>query len=85
VLDRLNTASRAVLRAPVSKGAPTKRTNDALVKVTGEALAVVPKATTIDTIVMATAARRGGVVFTSDVGVLLRLQRVFPSVRVFAV
>jgi hypothetical protein len=62
-----------------------QHTDDALVKVTGEALAVVPKATTIDAVVMATAARRGGVVFTSDPGDLLLLQKAFPSVRVLAV
>lgn len=57
-------------------------TDDVLVKLTGEALAAVPKASCVDAMVMATAARRGGVVFTSDVEDLTRLQRVFPSVRV---
>lgn len=57
-------------------------TDDALMKLAGEALAAVPKATCVDAIVMATAARRGGVVFTSDVGDLTRLQAAFPSVRV---
>lgn len=57
-------------------------TDDALVKLTGEALALLPKASCVDAMVMATAARRGGVVFTSDVDDLTRLQRVFPSVRV---
>ncbi len=57
-------------------------TDDALVKLTGEALAQVPRASCVDAMVMATAARRGGVVFTSDVDDLTRLQRVFPSVRV---
>ncbi len=60
-------------------------TDDVLVKLTGEALAAVPKATAIDAMVMATAARRGGVVFTSDVDDLACLQTVFPSVRVLGV
>jgi predicted nucleic acid-binding protein len=57
-------------------------TDEKLVKATGEALARVPGATCIDALVMATAARYGGVVFTSDVSDLLRLQKIFPSVRV---
>jgi hypothetical protein len=59
--------------------------DDVLMKLAGEALAAVPKATCVDAIVMATAARRGGVVFTSDVDDLTRLQAVFPSVRVLGV
>ena len=39
----------------------------------------------VDAIVMATAARRGGVVFTSDVDDLTRLREVFPNVRVLGV
>lgn len=60
-------------------------TDDALVKLTGETLAAIPRATCIDAMVMATAASRGGVVFTSDVGDLTRLQAAFPSVRVLGV
>jgi hypothetical protein len=59
-------------------------TDDALMKIAGEALAAVPEASTIDTIVMAAAARRGGVIYTSDVDDLERLRQVFPSVRVLA-
>ena len=36
-------------------------------KTAGEALAAVPEAIAIDAIVMAAAARKGGVVYTSDV------------------
>ena len=60
-------------------------TDDALMKLAGHALASVPGATTIDAIVMATAAMRSGVVFTSDVDDLMALQRVFPRVRVLSV
>ncbi|HWL85966.1 MAG TPA: hypothetical protein VNO21_09200 [Polyangiaceae bacterium] len=60
-------------------------TDDALMKVAGEALAAIPEATAIDAIVMASAARRGGVVYTSDVDDLSRLQRAFPGVRILSV
>jgi hypothetical protein len=39
---------------------------EALAKSAGEALAAVPGATVVDAIVMASAAARGGVVYTSD-------------------
>jgi hypothetical protein len=59
-----------------------EHTDTVLVRTAGEACAVVKGATTMDAIVMATAARRGGVVYTSDVDDLMALTRVFPSVRV---
>lgn len=59
-------------------------TDDELVRLAGEAQALVPKATTIDAIVMAAAARRGGVVYTSDFDDLERLRAAFPTVRVLA-
>jgi predicted nucleic acid-binding protein len=49
----------------------------------GEAMAAMKDATLVDTIVMASAAARGGAVYTSDVKDLERLRRFFPSVRVF--
>ena len=70
----------AILRCVV-----VEHTDDALVKLAGQALAAVPGASCIDAMVMACAARRGGVVFTSDVEDLLRLQHAFPSVRVLGV
>ncbi len=57
----------------------------ALSRVAGEALAAVASATTIDAIVMASAARRGDVVYTSDFADLERLRTYFPSVRVLTV
>jgi predicted nucleic acid-binding protein len=51
----------------------------------GEAMAAVKGATLVDTIVMASAATRGGAVYTSDVQDLERLRQYFPSVRVFGV
>lgn len=59
--------------------------DDALMKLAGEAQARVRASTAIDAIVMATAARRGGMVLTSDVDDMQRLQTAFPDVRVLGV
>lgn len=59
--------------------------DEELAKIAGEALARVPGATSIDAVVMASAARRGDVVYTSDVDDLASLQRHFRTVRVLAV
>jgi predicted nucleic acid-binding protein len=56
---------------------------EALARLAGEAMAKV-KASSVDAIVMASAAQRGDAVYTSDVGDLERLRAFFPSVRVFA-
>lgn len=56
-----------------------------LARLAGEALAAVREATAIDAIVMASASRRGDVVYTSDFEDLDRLRRYFPSVRILAV
>ena len=56
-----------------------------LARAAGEALAVVRGATTIDAIVMASAARRGDVVLTSDIDDLTRLAAHFPAARVLGV
>ncbi len=76
---------RTDLREKILAAVIVVHTDAALVRSTGEALALVPSATSVDAIVMATAARRGGVVFTSDVDDLMQLQKAFPSVRVLAV
>ncbi len=54
-----------------------------LAKLAGEAMAEVRGATTVDAIVMASAAQRGDAVYTSDVDDLERLRGFFPGVRVF--
>jgi hypothetical protein len=59
-----------------------EHTDTALMKLAGEAVAAVRGAGTVDAIVMASAARRGGVIYTSDVDDLSALTRVFPEVRV---
>ncbi|MDQ3035151.1 MAG: PIN domain nuclease [Myxococcota bacterium] len=56
-----------------------------LARAAGEALAVVPRATTIDAIVTASAARRGDVILTSDPEDLSRLADHFGSVRILAI
>jgi predicted nucleic acid-binding protein len=56
--------------------------SDRLARIAGEALAAVSGATAIDAVVMASAAQRGDVVYTSDVDDLQRFARFFPDVRV---
>ena len=56
-----------------------------LAKLVGEALAAVRGATLVDTIVMASAASRGDIVYSSDLPDLERLRRRFPAVRVLSV
>ncbi|HEX8794517.1 MAG TPA: PIN domain-containing protein [Polyangiaceae bacterium] len=55
-----------------------------LARLAGECLARVEGASTVDAIVMASAAQRGDAVYTSDVADLERLRAFFPPVRVFA-
>jgi len=56
-----------------------------LAKRAGEALAAAAGATMVDAVVMASAAARGDVVYTSDHDDLAALQRRFPDVRLLAV
>jgi predicted nucleic acid-binding protein len=54
-----------------------------LAKLAGETLAIVEGATLVDAIVVASAARRGDLVLTSDAGDLSRIRdAAFPSVRI---
>jgi hypothetical protein len=59
--------------------------DEGLAKAAGEAIAMVPGATAVDAVVMASAARRGDVIYTSDFDDMARLQLHFRSVRVLAV
>lgn len=59
--------------------------SERVARLAGEALGAVGGATAIDAIVMASAALRGGVVYTSDVDDLERLRTHFPTVRVLGV
>jgi predicted nucleic acid-binding protein len=56
-----------------------------LAQTAGEALAAIQSASAIDAVVMASAATRGDVVYTSDIVDLERLRRHFPNVRVLSV
>lgn len=57
-----------------------------LCRAAGEALAAVRHASLADAVVMASASLRGGgVVYTSDLDDLLRLQRHFPTVHVLSI
>ena len=56
--------------------------DERLAKIAGAAAGLVG-ASAVDAIVMASAAQRGDVVFTSDLSDLQRLQRVFPDVKLF--
>ena len=75
---------RSEARDTILGGLRIELLDERLAKLAGEALAAVKGATTVDAIVMASAARRGDVVYTSDVADLGRLQVFFRSVRVLA-
>ena len=55
---------------------------EALAKLAGEVLGAVRGATLVDAVVMASAASRGDIVYSSDVEDLEKLRRVFPGVRI---
>lgn len=78
---RGRTDRRDAILASVDIEVPTIR----LAMSAGEALAAVKRATIVDAIVMASAALRGDVVYTSDMDDLTLLQRYFPAVRLLAV
>ena len=59
--------------------------SESLAKVAGEALAAVKGATSIDAIVMASAAQRGDVVYTADISDLAKLAVYFRAVRVLGI
>jgi hypothetical protein len=76
---------RTDVRERILGGVRVERLHLALARAAGEALASVRSASAIDAVVMASAALRGDVVYTSDVPDLERLRRHFPTVRVLAV
>jgi hypothetical protein len=75
---------RSDARDTILNGVRVEPLDTAVAQLAGEALAAVSGATTVDAIVMASAARRGDIVYTSDVADLLRLQPFFRGVRVLA-
>ena len=76
---------RTDLRDAILASVHVEALTTALAKVAGEALAATRGASSVDAIVMASAALRGSVVFTSDIDDQTRLQQHFPGVRVLAV
>ena len=58
---------------------------ESVARAAGEALASLGGSNAVDAIVMASAAQRGDVVYTSDVGDLTRLSEYFRSVKVLGV
>ena len=57
-------------------------TTEWIARAAGEAMAALPGATVVDAIVMASAALRGGVVYSSEIADLERLRVRFPAVRI---
>jgi predicted nucleic acid-binding protein len=76
---------RSDAREAILRGVRVETTSLALAKLAGEAIASVPNASAVDAMVMASAAQRGDVVYTSDPEDLDRLRAVFPAVRVLSV
>lgn len=76
---------RTDARVRVLGGLLVEPLDEALARAAGEAMAEVAGASVVDAIVMASAARRGGIVYTSDVDDLERLRVFFPAVRVLGV
>jgi len=76
---------RTDLRDIILERVDVEPLTESLAKLAGEALAAVRGATLVDAIVMASAAARGDVVYSSDVEDLEKLRHYFPGVRVLAV
>ncbi|MCC6902951.1 MAG: PIN domain-containing protein [Polyangiaceae bacterium] len=76
---------RTDLRELILQSVDVEPLTEALARRAGEALAQVPGATLVDAVVMASAASRGDVVYSSDVEDLEKLRRHFPSVRVLGI
>ncbi len=73
---------RADRREDILAGVDVEDLDRDLAQLAGEGIAAVPGATSVDAIVMASAARLGDIVYTSDVPDLMRLQSSSRSVRV---
>lgn len=73
---------RSDLREDIVASIRVEPLTDTTARLAGEAIAHVKGATVVDAIVMASAALRGDMVYTSDVGDLELLRAHFPSVRV---
>ena len=76
---------RTDLRDAILDSVDVEPLDASLAKRAGEALAKVHEATLVDAVVMASAASRGDIDYSSDVDDLEKLRGVFPSVRVLHV
>jgi predicted nucleic acid-binding protein len=76
---------RTDLRDAIRLSIRVEPLTDVIARLAAEALAKVKRATTIDAFVMASAALRGDVVYSSDFEDLERLRAFFPGVRVYAI
>jgi predicted nucleic acid-binding protein len=75
---------RSDIREHILASVVVEPLTERLARLAGECLARVGGATTVDAVVMASAAQRGDAVYTSDLPDLERLRTFFPTVRVFA-
>jgi predicted nucleic acid-binding protein len=69
-------------QAEILESITVEPTTPQLAKLAGEAIAAVPGSGPIDALVMASAAQRGDIVYTSDFEDLDRLGKHFPAVRI---
>jgi predicted nucleic acid-binding protein len=76
---------RTALRDRIIASVDVEPLTVTLAKRAGEVLAAVRRATLVDAIVMASAASRGDLLYTSDVEDLEQLRSYFPAVRVLRV
>ena len=76
---------RTDVRERILASVDVESLTERLAKIAGEALAAVKGATLVDAIVMASAASRADVVYSSDIHDLERLRKHFPNVNVLAV
>lgn len=76
---------RTDARDRILAGVRIEPLSESVAKLAGEALGAVKGATAIDAIVMASAAQRGDLVYTTDVSALTRLAGYFRAVRVLGI
>lgn len=75
-------------RGPIARlldGVIVEPIDERLARIAGRALVETGGSNAIDALVVASAAQRGDVIYTSDVGDLTRLAAYFPSVRILGV
>jgi predicted nucleic acid-binding protein len=71
--------------ARILEGVIVEPLSEGIARAAGEALAKTRRSNAIDAIVVASAARRGDVVYTSDLADLKEIARHFPEVRILGI